>query len=43
MPVAYAWTREVYEKLGAADRIRVIRNIRDWQPASLSPAHVSTP
>jgi len=32
MPAAYQWTRQVYEKLGAADRIRVIPNARQWQP-----------
>ncbi len=34
IPEAYAWTKQVYEKLGAGDRIRVIRSMRDWQPAS---------
>ncbi len=33
MPKAYQWTRELYEKLGAGDRIRVINSIRDWRPA----------
>ncbi len=32
MPEAYRWTREVYEKLGAGDRIRVISSMREWQP-----------
>ncbi|MEN6493896.1 MAG: CocE/NonD family hydrolase [Thermoguttaceae bacterium] len=32
MPAAYQWTREVYEKLGAADRVRVIPSPRQWQP-----------
>jgi hypothetical protein len=32
MPEAYAWTRQLYEKLGAGDRIRVIRRTQDWQP-----------
>lgn len=32
MPEEYAWTKELYEKLGAGDRIRVIRNMREWQP-----------
>ncbi len=32
MPAAYEWTRQVYEKLGAADRIRVIPGAQAWQP-----------
>lgn len=32
MPAAYEWTRQVYERLGTADRIRVVRSVRDWQP-----------
>ena len=32
MPAAYEWTRQVYEKLGAADRIRVIASVQQWQP-----------
>ena len=32
MPEAYTWTRQLYEKLGAGDRIRVIRSVRDWRP-----------
>lgn len=32
VPKAYAWTRQVYEKLGAKDRIRVIQHVRDWRP-----------
>jgi dienelactone hydrolase len=32
MPEAYEWTRQVYEKLGAGDRIRTIGSIRQWQP-----------
>ena len=32
MPEAYAWTRQVYEKLGAGDRVRVIDSMRDWVP-----------
>jgi hypothetical protein len=32
MPSEYAWTRQVYEKLGAGDKIRVIKSARDWQP-----------
>jgi dienelactone hydrolase len=33
MPPAYEWTRQLYEALGAGDRIRVVRSVRDWQPA----------
>jgi len=32
MPEAYAWTRQLYEKLGAGGRIQVVRSIRDWHP-----------
>jgi dienelactone hydrolase len=32
MPAAYQWTRQVYEQLGAADRIRVIPSVGKWQP-----------
>jgi hypothetical protein len=32
MPAAYRWTADVYEKLGMADRIRVIETVSDWQP-----------
>ena len=32
MPEAYTWTRQLYEKLGAGDRIRVIGSMRDWRP-----------
>jgi len=32
MPAAYVWTKRLYEKLGAGDRIRVIGSTRDWQP-----------
>lgn len=38
MPQAYSWTREVYEKLGAGDRVRVIDNIRNWRPRSSEAA-----
>ena len=34
VPEAYTWTRQLYEKLGAGDRIRVIDNIREWRPRS---------
>jgi dienelactone hydrolase len=32
MPDAFTWTQRLYEKFGAADRVRAIRNIREWQP-----------
>ena len=32
MPDAFEWTRQVYEKLGAADRVRVIPSVQQWQP-----------
>lgn len=32
IPAAYEWTKQVYERLGTADRIRVVRSLRDWQP-----------
>lgn len=32
MPKEFGWTKQVYEKLGAADRIRTIDSIRSWQP-----------
>lgn len=32
VPEAYAWTRQLYEKLGAGDRIRVVRSVREWRP-----------
>lgn len=32
IPPAYQWTRQAYEKLGAADRIRVIRSPQQWRP-----------
>jgi hypothetical protein len=32
MPAAYEWTRQVYEKLGAADRFRVIAGPQHWRP-----------
>ncbi len=31
-PEAYAYTRRVYERCGAADRFRVIPSVRDWKP-----------
>lgn len=32
MPEAYQWTKQLYEKLGAGDRIRVIKSVGEWQP-----------
>jgi dienelactone hydrolase len=32
VPEAYERTRQLYEKLGAGDRIRVIRSMGEWQP-----------
>jgi hypothetical protein len=32
IPDAYQWTRNVYEQLGAADRIRIVPHARHWQP-----------
>lgn len=32
IPPAYEWTKEVYEKLGSGDRIRVIESAREWAP-----------
>ncbi len=32
MPEAYSYTRRVYERCGASDRIRVIASMRDWKP-----------
>ncbi len=32
MPPAYEWTKQLYESLGAGDRIRVVRGARDWRP-----------
>jgi hypothetical protein len=32
MPESFAWTRDVYQKLGAGDSVRVIRSARDWRP-----------
>ena len=37
MPAAYQWTRQVYEQLGAADRIRVVDSSRRWQPTAADP------
>jgi dienelactone hydrolase len=32
VPPAYEWTRQLYTKLGAADRIRVIAGVQQWRP-----------
>lgn len=32
MPPAYNWTRELYEKFGAGDRVRVIDRMADGRP-----------
>ncbi len=32
MPEAYEWTQQVYEKLGAGERVRVIKSVREWRP-----------
>ena len=32
VPAAYEWTRQLYQKLGAGDRIRVIANVGQWRP-----------
>jgi hypothetical protein len=32
VPPAYEWTRQAYQKLGAADRIRILPNARQWKP-----------
>lgn len=32
IPPAYEWTKQVYEKLGSGDRIRAIKNAREWKP-----------
>jgi dienelactone hydrolase len=32
MPEAYEWTRQVYQKLGAGERLRVIDSMRHWVP-----------
>lgn len=32
VPAAYEWTRQLYQKLGAGDRVRVIANVRQWKP-----------
>lgn len=32
MPPAYQWTKTLYEKLGAADRIRIVPSVRQWRP-----------
>lgn len=34
LPQEYEWTRQVYEKLGAGDRFKVIPNIQQWTPSN---------
>ena len=33
VPAAYEWTRRLYERLGSADRFRVVPEIRHWRSA----------
>jgi len=33
MPDAFRWTHEVYKKFGAGKRLRVVNNLRNWQPS----------
>ena len=33
IPEAFTWTRELYQELGAGDRIRVIPSMQDWTAA----------
>lgn len=37
MPKEFAWTRQIYERCGAGERIRVIASMRDWKPWTRSP------
>ncbi len=39
MPPAYEWTKQVYGKLGAGDRIRVVKSTREWTPSSTPFSH----
>jgi hypothetical protein len=32
IPPAYQWTKQVYEKLGSGDRIRIIKSALEWKP-----------
>jgi hypothetical protein len=32
MPPEYTWTRQVYERFGAGDRIRVVSSTSQWRP-----------
>jgi dienelactone hydrolase len=38
LPDAYEWTHQLYEQLGSGDRIRILPNIRQWQPATSAGA-----
>ncbi len=33
IPIAYEWTKQAYEQLGQGDKVRVIENVGEWQPA----------
>jgi len=33
VPSAYDWTKQAYERLGQGDKVRVIENVGEWQPA----------
>ncbi|MGE5532434.1 MAG: alpha/beta hydrolase [Bacteroidota bacterium] len=33
LPAAYEWTRDLYEKLGHGEQVRVIEKMADWTPA----------
>jgi hypothetical protein len=32
MPQAYQWTQDLYNRLGAKDKFRVLPSIRQWRP-----------
>jgi len=32
MPEEYSWTKQLYEHLGAGDKIRVVPSLQNWQP-----------
>ena len=34
LPQAYQWTQDLYDRLGAKDKFRVLPSIRQWQPSS---------
>jgi hypothetical protein len=37
MPAAYEWTKQAYEKLGQAHRVRVVENVGQWRPTGRTP------